>query len=99
VDKKQIDEVKDVEITKVVVKMGETEVGLSINQARELLEALSDLLGEEKGETVYIPQPYPVYPYTRPHWEYVQPWITYSDNTQYCSGTVTYNLTDTSRTK
>jgi hypothetical protein len=75
---------KKIEVTKVVIRIGDKPVELTIDQARELKDALNELLGSK--ETVYLPsspviidRPYP-YPYT-PYWT-----ITYGN-----TGTVTYS--------
>jgi len=69
----------DIEISKVVIKIGDKESELTLEQARDLKDALIDLLGE-KDKVVHVPYPYPVYPepyvWRRPYWT-----VTYSDHT------------------
>lgn len=84
---------KKIEIKKVIIQIGDQEAALTIEQARDLKDALIELLGAK--ETVYVPsspviieRPYrPYYPY----WGTI--WTTVSGaaaDTQ--SGTVTYSL-------
>lgn len=77
---------KKIEIKKVVIQIGDKEAELTIEQARELKDALNELLG--KKETVYLPSS-PVIierPYPRPYW------ATTWGNTSGISGSVTYSL-------
>jgi hypothetical protein len=48
-------------IKKIVLQIGEKEIELSLDEAKELKKILGDLFKEK--ETVYVPSPYPVYPY------------------------------------
>jgi hypothetical protein len=57
-------------ITKIVVKMGDREQTLTVEQARELQEALNTLFGGPKEIVKTIP--YPVY--QRPFWPYREPY-------------------------
>ena len=76
-----------VEIKKVVIKIGDKELSLSIDEAKELKTILNQTFGG--GETIYVPtviREYP--PYVYPHWT-----ITYGDsNTKdYSSGTMLFS--------
>lgn len=74
-----------IEVTKIVIKIGSKDAELTIEQARDLKDALVELLGSKDKEIVYIPQPYPVY--HRPYW-----YVTYGDVSKPWNGTVTYSL-------
>lgn len=67
---------KKIEVSKIVIKIGDKEAELTIEQAKELKDVLGELFGKDH-ERIYIPQPYPVYPtpYIYPRWE-----VTYTDN-------------------
>ena len=52
---------KDVNISLITVEIGEAEIALTIDQARELRTALDEVLGKEVVERI-IERPY--YPYT-----------------------------------
>ena len=83
-----------VQVSKIVVKMGDKEVELSLAEAKELQELLNETFGTK--ETVYIPsQPIYVerpYRWTYPHW-----YVTYGDNTaRGVGGTLTYSLSSKS---
>lgn len=88
---------EEIQVTKIIIKMGEKDAELTIEQARQLKDALVELLGE-KEKTVYIPSPYIVerpYPYRYPYW-YVT-WGTDSatakdENITSYDMTVTYSL-------
>jgi len=59
------------EIKKIVLEIGDKEIELTPDEAKELKDVLNNLFGEK--DIVYIPKPYPVYhPY--PHW-----WVRYPD--------------------
>lgn len=60
----------DTEITKIKLKIGEVEVELSVEDARDLKRALCDLFGEKQLAPI-VPSPYPV-PYPVPVWP--RPW-------------------------
>lgn len=94
---------KKAEITKIVVKMGEREQTLTIDQARELQAALNALFGRPAREYV----PYPVYP--KPYWPWNEPSIKWAgsgiqpykitcgslgSNLSYNSGTVELKLSN-----
>lgn len=53
----------EIEITKIVIKIGRAKHELTIEQAKALLLALQELLGDK--EKIYYPivYPYPHYPY------------------------------------
>jgi hypothetical protein len=68
----------EVSISKICIKIGEKEVELSPDEAKELQEILNDMFG--KRETVYVPQPYPVYPNPYRYWS-----VTYGPGVVYCS--------------
>lgn len=53
------------ELKKIVLQIGEKEIELTPDEAKELKKVLGDLFGEDK--TVFVPNPYPVYPYYRPY--------------------------------
>ncbi len=55
-----------VEIKKVIIKVGDHEFALSLEEARGLKRILEDMFGGER--TVYVPS----YPYPVP---YYQPWV------------------------
>jgi uncharacterized membrane protein len=58
---------ESVEIKKIVIKINDTELSLSPDDARELKKILDELIGTK--ETVYVPS-YPHYPI---YWYYEQP--------------------------
>lgn len=91
---------KKVEVTKIVIRMGDKDAELTIEQARELKDALDSLLGT-KGETVYVPHPYP-YPVPQPYPYYWRKryWIGEVDWNTYTtiSGTTTDRPTGTTVT-
>jgi hypothetical protein len=66
-----------VEIKKVVIKIKDIELSLTIDEARALKKILNDAFGDK--ETIYVPT-YPIYPtYPTIPW---QPWIiTYTTGT------------------
>ena len=81
---------KKIEVTKIVIRMGEQDAELTIEQARQLKDALNELLGSK--ETVYIPsqpvvieQRYPYHPY--PYWT-----VSYGTTTGGTSASVSYSL-------
>jgi hypothetical protein len=86
---------KKIEVKKVVIQLGDKEAELTIEQARQLKDALNELLGSK--ETVYV-SPSPIiierpytYPYS-PYWSIT--WQTVSGSAaDGQSGTVTYSLT------
>jgi hypothetical protein len=71
-------------IKKIVLDIDGKEISLTPEQAQKLCTALVDLLKVKQPSTTmdeikqliedkskeYIPLPYPVYPYTKPYWEY-----------------------------
>lgn len=84
-------EVKKIEVKKIVIQMGDKEATLTIEQARELKDALNDLLGTK--ETVYLPssplvieRPY----YPHPYWGVT--WGKISNTSDNTGGFVTYSL-------
>jgi len=74
---------KKARVSKVTIKLGKKEVDLSLEEAKDLHEALEKMFGKE---VITIPQPYPIYPEpVRPYWErypwYPQPLVVWtSDN-------------------
>jgi hypothetical protein len=77
---------KKIEVKKIVIQLGDKEAELTIEQARELKDALNELLGLK--ETVYL-SPSPIVvdrPYTRPYSPY---WSVTYGNT---GDSVTYSL-------
>ena len=48
------------EIKKIVLSVGDKEIELTPDEAKELRKILGDLFGEK--ETTVVPMPYPVYP-------------------------------------
>ena len=60
-----------VEVNRIVLKVGGKEIPLRVEEARELKRLLIDLLGHDPN-TVYVPYPtYPSYPVWLPqHWYY-----------------------------
>jgi hypothetical protein len=84
---------KKIEIKKVVIQIGDKEAELTIEQARELKDALIDLLG--KKETVYLPASPVVI--ERPYYPHYPNWTVTWDGTRtnpttYPGGTITYSL-------
>jgi hypothetical protein len=57
---------KKVEVTKIVVQMGEREQTLTIEQARTLQRALNALFGEPAVKIIKEYKPY--WPYREPYW-------------------------------
>ena len=83
-----------VSIEKINIKIGEIEIALSPEAAAELKDLLNDLLGE-KEKTVYVPNPYPVYPYRPYRWDYwTVTWGEDNTNSPKWDGTVTYCLSN-----
>ena len=91
---------KNVKVSNISIKIGKNKITLTLDEAKELKELLNETFGDK--ETVYIPQPYPIY--ERPwRWEYwdvyytpLQHW-TYdntSDNVNWSSSgsSITYTL-------
>lgn len=79
---------KKIEVTKIVIRIGDKESELTIAQARELKDALNELLGTK--ETVFVPSS-PVIierPYTHPF-----PYWTVTWDTQTISNTAVVLLT------
>jgi hypothetical protein len=77
---------QEVRVSKIVIKLGEHEEILTIDQARKLLDALKDLLGEDKERIVTVPYPYP---YPSPI--YIQPYQT----PQYPNWRINYGINTT----
>jgi hypothetical protein len=101
---------KEVEISKIIIKIGKKEIKLSLEEARELQATLDDTLGTK--ETFIIPT-YPVYPVVEriiervverpqcppyriiPMWEYhPNVWTVTAGTSVDSSGTITYSLSD-----
>lgn len=88
---------KKIEIKKIVIQIGDKEAELTIEQARDLKDALAELLGNK--ETVYVPsapiiieRPY-CPPWQWPNWNIT--WdatSTYAPDDKIVSGIVTYSL-------
>ena len=77
---------KKVEILKIVIKVGEKEATLSLDEAKQLRDVLDNLLGN-KNSITYIP--YSI-PYINPN-----PYYPYWNITTCSSGNaVTYNITN-----
>jgi hypothetical protein len=64
---------KEIAVTKIKIKIGDSEHELSVSQARALRDALQDLLGYQSPDRVYIPYPLPSRPY-HPWWEPYWTW-------------------------
>lgn len=64
------------EIKKVVLKINDKEISLTVEEAKKLKELLGTLFGgdiikiEKEKEYIPYPQPYPVPYYPRPYWDY-----------------------------
>lgn len=57
-----------VEVKKVVLKIGDKEIGLSVDEAKELTKLLMDTFGEKEPIKYYERVPwYPYYPYYEYH--------------------------------
>jgi hypothetical protein len=78
---------KQVEVTKLVIKIGEVEHSMSLDQARALKDALNSIFQASvitvrvpEHVPVMIPQPYPIYPAApwRPWW--TPTWISPTDD-------------------
>lgn len=80
----------EIKVSEVVVEIGNKKVSLTPDQARELRDALNQLLGESK-EIVkeYVPYPYQPYPYR--WWTIYPTWTNTNTNT----GSYTINMTNT----
>lgn len=83
-----------IEVSKIVVKMGDVSVELSLEEARELQRLLNDTFGKQ----VYIPTviPYPVYPQPYRYWDRFITWDGTDTSGNWDStggGTMTYELT------
>jgi len=64
---------KQIEISRIVIRVGDTELSLSVEQARELRRVLDDVLGSKEvtlGFYPNYPAPIPIYPVypTDPYW-------------------------------
>lgn len=89
---------KQVEVTKIIVKINDKEIQLAPAEARELQRVLDDTLGAQRGKDKPIIVPCPVsytysYPRTYPYWEVI--WV--GGNTDSTGGKlpareVTYSL-------
>ena len=95
---------KDVQISKITIKIGNKEAELTVEQAIELQEALTNLLGiQPEKETIYVDRPYvyptyptyPTYPYDWQKWEHVKiyPDITWTYTSGNAGGLVPRNYT------
>jgi hypothetical protein len=77
-----------IEVTKIVIRMGNRDAELTIAQARELKDALNELLGEKSLDVIYVSPTIIERPY-RPNrgvtWKYIL-------HGEFRSGTVTYSL-------
>ena len=60
-------------IAKIIVKIGNKNIELTIDEARELYDNLDDMFGDKNTITVYPFIPEPVYP--------IQPWYTLTPTT------------------
>jgi hypothetical protein len=68
------------EIKKVVLKVSDKEISLSVDEAKKLKELLNELFGKEiVKEYIPISQPYPVYP----PWRWNYPEVTWHGTNQY----------------
>lgn len=73
------------EITQINIRIGEKDIPLSLNEAKELMHILQDLFGENKPATV-VPIPYPVeVPRRWRYWDYPGTWVVTNDNTLFYS--------------
>jgi hypothetical protein len=82
---------KKIGVSKVVIQMGDKEATLTVEQARELRDALNALLGEKVVERVIekhgVLYPYQPYIYHSPYWS-----VTVGDQPQvYGTSVGTYN--------
>lgn len=74
---------KKIGVTKITIQMGDKEAVLTVEQAKELRDALNSLLGEKVIERVVEKDRhhyYPYYPYAH--------WSIYSGETKYQGGMV-----------
>ena len=72
---------KEIKIKNLTVKIGNTEVEVTVKEAKDLKKALDELFRSEI-KTEYVPSPYPVYP----HPWYERPYVTWlcdDSNTTY----------------
>lgn len=78
-----------VTVKKIIIQVGDKELALTPDAARELRDALNELL--EKPSTTYVPypvpQPYPVRP-----WRYWEPTWIYGETTVTCGTTGAYTI-------
>ena len=85
-----------VTVKELIIKIGDKEIKLSVEDAKSLMKILEDVFGETKTITIspsasptYIPYPYPVYPYT-PYPTWTTSWT--HDNLNYTVGTMYLSL-------
>lgn len=80
---------KTVEVKRIVIRIGDKEVSLLPDEARELKDILKAMFGDQ-AQIITVPTPYPVYPwydYTPPYQKWEITWCVtgVNSNTVYCS--------------
>lgn len=88
---------KSAKVKQIVIQIGETELSLKPDEARELMNVLKELLEPAK-DTTYVPYPYPVAPdYYRP-WRYVGTYWTITNQPTTVTNGVSYSITASTST-
>ena len=77
----------NVEIKKIILKIGKKEIPLSLEEAKELKRILADMF--EKQDVIIVGQPYPAYPYLVYPRKYT--YWTWNDTSSVGSYTLTCN--------
>lgn len=72
----------EVVVKNIVIKIGEKEIALNLDEARELQEVLNDVLGKEVQVVKMLIEAYPY------KWWYVNPYQPYSGDPLYPPGTI-----------
>lgn len=80
-----------IEVSKITIKIGDKETPLTVEQAKELRDALTDLLGGEQKVIERVIEHDHWYPY-RDWWVYRGPIYTSGDNFTTTNGTGHYTL-------
>lgn len=84
---------KTVRVAEIVIELADgNKLKLSLDAARELHDALEDVLGKEK--VIERGYSYPVYPYTRPYWS--PTYVTWGSGTNDTLDGATYTIRSTS---
>jgi len=65
---------KEIEVSKIEVKIGDTIIPLTLEQIRSLKDLLNDLFPEP----ITYPLPYPVITYPERHYPWWEPTVTYT---------------------